>query len=209
MGVGFANEVLLLPVPPRVARCSLVALLLPPLVKRKLPEPKGKCCWLAFHAHSTQPFFQADCATHLQPNNDFCDVCTGKGHFLCCDGGCLRSFHFACLDPPLEVDDVPDEAWYCKACRAARVCLSLSTKCVSNGQRVLGFTLFFLTSFLLAQNPPPKPPRGFFQELIYRVETENPKTFSLPAELKNFFKNGSFLFPPLSAEFHSSSSICI
>ncbi|KAI5476507.1 hypothetical protein MNV49_007686 [Pseudohyphozyma bogoriensis] len=54
------------------------------------------------------------------PNNDFCDACHGKGHFLCCDGGCLRSFHFSCLEPPLDIDDVPDEDWYCKSCRAAR-----------------------------------------------------------------------------------------
>ncbi|GAA5931878.1 Rco1p [Sporobolomyces koalae] len=51
-------------------------------------------------------------------NNDFCDSCGGKGHFLCCEGGCLRSFHFGCLEPPLEIDEVPEESWFCKACRA-------------------------------------------------------------------------------------------
>ncbi|KAM0753938.1 hypothetical protein T439DRAFT_167600 [Meredithblackwellia eburnea MCA 4105] len=92
------------------------------------------------------------------PNNDYCDACHGKGHFLCCDGGCLRSFHFACLEPPLELDDVPDESWYCKACRAKAL-------------------------------PPPKPPKGYFRELIYKVECENPKAFTLSAEIKNFYKN--------------------
>ncbi|ORY56458.1 hypothetical protein BCR35DRAFT_309871 [Leucosporidium creatinivorum] len=92
------------------------------------------------------------------PNNDFCDACHGKGHFLCCDGGCLRSFHFTCLEPPLELDDLGDEAWFCKACRAVR-------------------------------NPPAKPPRGFFRELIYKVECENPKAFQLSAEIKSLYKN--------------------
>ncbi|GAA6061611.1 hypothetical protein JCM10212_000919 [Sporobolomyces blumeae] len=92
------------------------------------------------------------------PNNDYCDACGGKGDFLCCDGGCLRSFHFGCLEPPLEIDEVPDESWYCKACRATI-------------------------------QPPPRPPRGFFSDLIYKVDTENPKAFSLSSELKTFFKN--------------------
>ncbi|GAA5841982.1 hypothetical protein JCM11251_001435 [Rhodosporidiobolus azoricus] len=94
----------------------------------------------------------------MLPNNDFCDACGGKGHFLCCEGGCLRSFHFQCLEPPLEIDEVPDESWFCKACRAAA-------------------------------HPPPKPPRGYFSDLIYKVETENPKQFSLTNELKTFFKH--------------------
>ncbi|GAA5888092.1 hypothetical protein JCM6882_000278 [Rhodosporidiobolus microsporus] len=94
----------------------------------------------------------------MLPNNDFCDACGGKGHFLCCEGGCLRSFHFQCLEPPLEIDEVPDESWFCKACRAAA-------------------------------HPPPKPPRGYFSDLVYKVETENPKQFSLTNELKTFFKH--------------------
>ncbi|GAA5959938.1 hypothetical protein JCM10213_002699 [Rhodosporidiobolus nylandii] len=57
----------------------------------------------------------------MLPNNDFCDRCGGKGHFLCCEDGCLRSFHFQCLEPPLKIDKVPNESWYCKACQAAAV----------------------------------------------------------------------------------------
>ncbi|GAA5862295.1 hypothetical protein JCM3774_004854 [Rhodotorula dairenensis] len=93
------------------------------------------------------------------PNHDYCDACGGKGQFLCCEGGCLRSFHFTCLEPPLELEEVPeDESWFCKACRAAA-------------------------------HPPARPRAGFFSELIYKVETENPKQFALPNELKNFFRN--------------------
>lgn len=30
----------------------------------------------------------------------------------------------------------------------------------------------------------------FFKELIYRVDTENPKAFGLTADIKSLFKNG-------------------
>ncbi|TNY19814.1 hypothetical protein DMC30DRAFT_411931 [Rhodotorula diobovata] len=92
------------------------------------------------------------------PNHDYCDACGGKGHFLCCEGGCLRSFHFSCLEPPLELDEVPEDSWYCKTCRANI-------------------------------NPPIESRHRFFGELITRVETENPKQFSLPQDIKGFFKN--------------------
>ncbi|GAA5875557.1 hypothetical protein JCM16303_000667 [Sporobolomyces ruberrimus] len=91
-------------------------------------------------------------------NNDYCDSCGGKGHFLCCEGGCLRSFHFGCLEPPLEIDEVPEESWFCKACRAKA-------------------------------HPPPRLPPGFFSELIFNVERENPKAFQLSTDLKQFYKN--------------------
>ncbi|GAA6052778.1 hypothetical protein JCM3770_003544 [Rhodotorula araucariae] len=94
----------------------------------------------------------------MLPNHDYCDACGGKGHFLCCEGGCLRSFHFSCLEPPLELDEVPEDSWYCKACRANI-------------------------------DPPPVNKHRFFGELILRVETENPKQFSLPPDIKGFFKN--------------------
>ncbi|GAA5845767.1 hypothetical protein JCM9279_006103, partial [Rhodotorula babjevae] len=97
-------------------------------------------------------------AAYQLPNHDYCDACGGKGHFLCCEGGCLRSFHFSCLEPPLELDEVPEDSWYCKTCRAQ-------------------------------VNPPLESRHRFFGELITRVETENPKEFSLPAEIKGFFKN--------------------
>ncbi|GFZ50835.1 hypothetical protein JCM24511_08593 [Saitozyma sp. JCM 24511] len=55
------------------------------------------------------------------PNQDFCSACRGIGRFLCCDG-CPRSFHFMCLEPPLRIDELPDEeVWYCKKCRQERV----------------------------------------------------------------------------------------
>ena len=50
-----------------------------------------------------------------QDNDDFCAVCNGSGKFLCCER-CPRSFHFTCLDPPLEVE--PEGVWFCRKCQA-------------------------------------------------------------------------------------------
>lgn len=53
-------------------------------------------------------------------NDDFCSACNGIGRFLCCDG-CPKSFHFYCLEPPLELDELPPEdEWFCKECRASK-----------------------------------------------------------------------------------------
>ncbi|WFD34212.1 hypothetical protein MCUN1_001049 [Malassezia cuniculi] len=117
-------------------------------------------------------------------NNDICETCGGHGRFLCCDG-CPRSFHFACTNPPLDPDEMPfpngtllknpttsqdlrlrgraaaDDSWYC------RVCFS-------------------------AQKPPRAPSgTGPFGPLIAQLERENPTVFSLPAEIRNYYKGVS------------------
>ncbi|EEP80030.1 predicted protein [Uncinocarpus reesii 1704] len=48
-------------------------------------------------------------------NNDFCRVCNGTGNLLCCDG-CVDSFHFACLSPPLDANSPPAGQWFCPTC---------------------------------------------------------------------------------------------
>jgi hypothetical protein len=40
------------------------------------------------------------------------------------------------------------------------------------------------------QEPPPRPERGFFRELIAKVDRENPKAFELSPEIKALYKNG-------------------
>lgn len=90
----------------------------------------------------------------------------------------------------MRLDEIADdEAWFCKACRASKV------------RRVspIFFAHFSQSSHTVLQDPPPKPPRGFFSELIYKAETENPTIFSLPADIKNWYRNGeSDLWPVLS-----------
>ncbi|KAI8070709.1 hypothetical protein BC940DRAFT_295374 [Gongronella butleri] len=40
------------------------------------------------------------------------------GEFVCCEG-CPRVFHFTCMEPPMDSEDVSnlDDKWYCKVCR--------------------------------------------------------------------------------------------
>ena len=57
----------------------------------------------------------------LQDNNDFCSACGGNGELLCCDGDdCRNSFHFTCLDPPLDPRNPPEEQWFCPRCVASQ-----------------------------------------------------------------------------------------
>lgn len=52
-------------------------------------------------------------------NDDFCSTCYGDGQFLCCEG-CPKSFHFSCLDPPLDSQSIPEGEWFCTECLAKR-----------------------------------------------------------------------------------------
>lgn len=53
---------------------------------------------------------------HKNINNDFCDTCGDIGLFLCCDN-CPRSFHFSCVEPPIDPENIPNSEWFCNACR--------------------------------------------------------------------------------------------
>lgn len=50
-----------------------------------------------------------------QENYDYCDACGDPGELLCCDG-CPNVFHGACLDPPIDTNNMPDDQWYCPQC---------------------------------------------------------------------------------------------
>ncbi|OAX79552.1 hypothetical protein ACJ72_06129 [Emergomyces africanus] len=49
-------------------------------------------------------------------NIDFCRLCNGNGQLLCCDG-CIDSFHFECLAPPMDPKSPPEGQWFCPTCR--------------------------------------------------------------------------------------------
>ncbi|EGC43812.1 conserved hypothetical protein [Histoplasma capsulatum var. duboisii H88] len=49
-------------------------------------------------------------------NIDFCRLCNGSGQLLCCDG-CIDSFHFECLAPPMDPKSPPEGQWFCPTCR--------------------------------------------------------------------------------------------
>ncbi|KAI1355614.1 hypothetical protein F5Y01DRAFT_148685 [Xylaria sp. FL0043] len=48
-------------------------------------------------------------------NDDSCYTCGGNGELVCCDG-CTFSFHFMCIDPPMDEGHIPDE-WFCNECQ--------------------------------------------------------------------------------------------
>ncbi|EMC95572.1 hypothetical protein BAUCODRAFT_494698 [Baudoinia panamericana UAMH 10762] len=105
-------------------------------------------------------------------NNDFCAACGGSGYLLCCDG-CDRSFHFTCLDPPLNEDASElNEPWYCFVCVARRPVTSDTNE---------------------------KPQRGLFAPLLSVLKKRNPSNFSLPESIRNYYdavqtgRNGDFV----------------
>jgi hypothetical protein len=48
-------------------------------------------------------------------NHDFCHQCNGTGQLLCCDG-CANSYHFSCLNTPLDPANPPEGQWFCPSC---------------------------------------------------------------------------------------------
>lgn len=110
--------------------------------------------------------------SQLSDNNDFCSACAGNGLLLCCDG-CDRSFHFGCLDPPLDENSSQlNEPWFCFVCVAKRpVALEL----------------------------PEKTPRGIFAPLLVSLRKRNPCTFALPQDVREFYdgvatdRSGAFI----------------
>ncbi|KAI5811221.1 hypothetical protein DFH27DRAFT_16488 [Peziza echinospora] len=51
----------------------------------------------------------------VSENDDLCCVCNGPGKFLCCDR-CPKSFHFTCINPPIDENNIPEDSWYCNKC---------------------------------------------------------------------------------------------
>ena len=103
-------------------------------------------------------------------NNDYRTSCGGTGYLLCCDG-CDKAFHFACLDPPLDVNSSElDEPWYCHNCIAKRTA-------------------------------PRKHQRGLFSSLLSNLDKRNPTNFLLPEYIREYFdgvttgKDGKFAEP--------------
>lgn len=92
-------------------------------------------------------------------NEDFCSACKKYGRFLCCES-CPRSFHFSCIEPPIDEDNLPEDAWHCTLCRTKRC-------------------------------PPPRQPRGLFAFLMEYIIRNNPREFSLPLSIREYFEGVS------------------
>lgn len=90
-------------------------------------------------------------------NADQCSACSGNGKLLCCDG-CVRSFHFTCLDPPMDPSLPPEGEWYCYKCLAKKE---------PNAK---------LTAV------------GVFSSLINNIDDKNPSAYHLPYDVRDFFE---------------------
>ena len=90
-------------------------------------------------------------------NVDFCSACGDQGKLLCCDG-CIRSFHFKCLDPPVDEEHPPEGRWFCHNCNNKR------------------------------QEPHGRSARGLFTMLEHNLAKQNPVAFSLPKSIREYYE---------------------
>ncbi|PIA14980.1 hypothetical protein COEREDRAFT_18930, partial [Coemansia reversa NRRL 1564] len=91
--------------------------------------------------------------------HDVCDACGQSGEFICCEH-CPRVFHFLCVEPPMTPDDVRQiDHWFCRECSHQR-----SRKRKSRAHA-----------------------KNIFYPLISNIEYSNPRTFSVPEEIRRLF----------------------
>ncbi|KAL3241233.1 Rco1p [Nakaseomyces bracarensis] len=105
-------------------------------------------------------------------NDDFCSACFQTGSFLCCDT-CPKSFHFLCLNPPLDPDNLPEGDWSCPQC-------VMKHRYTNHAQLIKAQNLFV--------NQYPKGKR-LFGKLLFTLQGTNPLQFSLPNNIKETFQS--------------------
>lgn len=105
---------------------------------------------------------ESEVSTETTPalvNQDYCSCCGLPGLFLCCET-CPRSFHFHCLNPPMDPNELPDR-WFCWVCIGEK--LNKEAKNLN-------------------------PNVGIFDKLLTNIAFENPKAFRLPREIVETFQ---------------------
>lgn len=109
-------------------------------------------------------------------NEDFCSTCGQTGSFLCCDT-CPKSFHFLCLDPPIDPNNIPEGDWSCPNC-------VFKSKYPNQSQYRKGERAFMKE---LDNNKDTKDHR-LFGKLLFKLQSLNPKQYSLPQSMKDTFE---------------------
>ncbi|KAK5961863.1 Rco1p PWA37_000746 [Arxiozyma heterogenica] len=107
-------------------------------------------------------------------NDDFCFSCGQTGSFLCCDT-CSKSFHFLCLDPPMDPNNLPEGDWSCPNC-VFKFNYPTQTK---YKQGELQFV----------KNKSAEGKGKLFSKLLFKLQSYNPKQFSLTQSIKNTFED--------------------
>ena len=105
-------------------------------------------------------------------NDDFCSSCFQTGSFLCCDT-CPRSFHFLCLNPTLDPDNLPEGDWSCPQCTFKA---NYPTNTISKRAE---------KEFIQNVNPKHK----LFSKLLFQIKSSNSTQFKLPIGIRDSFEN--------------------
>ena len=94
-------------------------------------------------------------------NNDYCSCCGMTGMFLCCES-CPKSYHFQCINPPVDSNNLPD-SWFCRECTKKKVLEDGSSK-----------------SIMLNV--------GVYSKLFDNIVFQDPISFQLPKEIIESFQ---------------------
>lgn len=107
-------------------------------------------------------------------NDDFCSSCGQTGTFLCCDT-CPKSFHFLCLDPPMDPNNLPEGDWSCPNC-IFKAKYSTQTK---YRQGELEFV----------KDRAAEGKGKLFSKMLFKLQSYNPKQFNLTQSIKDTFED--------------------
>ncbi|CCF55629.1 hypothetical protein KAFR_0A01910 [Kazachstania africana CBS 2517] len=124
-------------------------------------------------------------------NDDFCSACLQTGSFLCCDT-CPRSFHFLCLDPPIDPNHLPEGDWSCPSCTfnsKYQVKPHNTNHNNSNTNTHLNAKLVKQDELNFLNDLYSKHSTNLFGKLLFQSESFNPKQFSLPNSIRSIFKS--------------------
>ncbi|XP_075219326.1 PHD finger protein 12 [Lycorma delicatula] len=124
-------------------------------------------------------------------NRDTCDACQEGGNLLCCDR-CPASFHFICVNPPIEEEkDIPLGGWACNKCTYE---LKSEEEAKTNKGKTRKSTALTKRELRAKEREEKNLPeealnlRNAFRVLTNLAEQENPKEFTLPKELHSPFQ---------------------
>ncbi|CCC70569.1 hypothetical protein NCAS_0F00850 [Naumovozyma castellii] len=108
-------------------------------------------------------------------NDDYCSACFQTGSFLCCDT-CPKSFHFLCLDPPLDPNNLPEGDWSCHEC--------LFKMKYPNNTQLYKAERAFVKNLSMT-----KTKGNLFGKLLFQINGINPRQFNLPQSIKETFQD--------------------
>ncbi|KZZ89861.1 nucleus protein [Ascosphaera apis ARSEF 7405] len=122
-------------------------------------------------ADATGPADSSD--NGAQINDDYCYLCNGSGELLCCDG-CVHSFHFSCLDPPMDPENPPDGRWFCSECEDKYEAEQVAKAAARNRANAAAAAAPTNTEVVMSS-------------LLENADTLRTHPFQLPASLRNYY----------------------